>query len=125
MSTRVEKFNKEMKKELGTLFQTHANDWFEGAFITVTEVNSSPDLGYIKVYLSIFQNKKSQHILNLIELYSKQLRKELASKIKNSVRVIPEIQFFEDKSLENAQKFENLFEKIRIERESRENNQNN
>jgi ribosome-binding factor A len=122
MSTRTEKFNKEMQRELGIIFQTRMNDWFEGAMITVTEVSSSPDLGYVKAYLSIFKTKKNgSNVMELVGLYNKHIRKELAGKIKNSVRVIPELNFFEDNSLENAMKFEKLFDQLREERETREN----
>lgn len=120
MSTRTEKFNKEMQRELGSIFQTRMHEWFEGAFITVTEVSSSPDLSYVKVYLSIFNVKNRQAIMDLVNLYNKHIRKELAAKIRNSVRVIPELSFFEDNSLENAMKFDKLFDKLRQERESRE-----
>lgn len=121
MSTRTEKFNKEMQRELGTIFQTRMHDWFEGAFITVTDVNSSPDLGYVKAYLSIYNTKNPAAIMDIINLYNKHIRKELASKIKNSVRVIPELNFFQDDSVENALKFEKLFDNLKKERESREN----
>ncbi len=120
MSTRTEKFNREMQRELGIIFQSRTNDWFEGAFITVTEVAASPDLGYIKVYLSLYNTKNREETLQNIELHNKFIRKELASKIKNSVRIIPELSFFEDKSLDNVNKFEKIFDKIREERESRE-----
>lgn len=121
MSTRTEKFNKEMQRELGTIFQTRMHDWFEGAFITVTDVKSSPDLGYVKAYLSIFNTKNTSAIMDVINLYNKHIRKELASKIKHSVRVIPELNFFLDDSAENALKFEKLFDNLKKERESREN----
>ncbi len=122
MSTRTEKFNKEMQRELGVIFQSKMKDWFQGAFITVTEVSSSPDLGYVKACLSIFNVKNTDEVMANIDLYNKHIRKELASKIKHSVRVIPELSFFEDKSLENVNKFEKLFDTIRKEREERENN---
>lgn len=122
MSTRTEKFNKEMQRELGVIFQSKMKDWFQGAFITVTEVSSSPDLGYVKAYLSIFNVKNTDEVMANIDLYNKHIRKELATKIKHSVRVIPELTFFEDKSLENVNKFEKLFDSIRKEREERENN---
>lgn len=120
MSTRTEKFNKEMQRELGVIFQSKMHDWFEGAFITVTEVSSSPDLGYVKAYLSIYNVKNRQATMDLISLFNKHIRKELASKIKHSVRIIPELHFFEDNSLENALKFDKLFDKLREEREERE-----
>lgn len=120
MSTRTEKFNREMQRELGAIFQTRMHDWFEGAFITVTDVSSSPDLGYLKVYLSIYNVQSKAATMDLVNLYNKHIRKELAGKIKNSVRIIPELSFYEDKSLENVVKFEKLFDQLREERESRE-----
>lgn len=121
MSTRTEKFNREMQRELGTIFQTKTNDWFGGALVTVTEVSSSPDLSYIKAYLSILGAKNHAFIMNIVETNNKLIRKELANKIKNAVRIIPEIQFFEDNSLEKVEKFEKIFDDLRKERESREN----
>ena len=120
MSTRTEKFNKEMQRELGTIFQTRMHDWFEGAFITVTDVSSSPDLGYVKAYLSIYNTKNNAAIMDLVNLYNKHIRKDLAAKIHKTVRVIPELSFFEDDSLVNALKFEKIFDQLKEERESRE-----
>ncbi len=122
MSTRTEKFNKEMQRELGVIFQSKTHDWFEGAFITVTEVSASPDLSYVKAYLSIFNVKNKQNAMELVNLYNKQIRKILAGKIKNSVRIIPELHFLEDNSLENALKFDKLFDQLREERSTREEN---
>ena len=122
MSTRTEKFNREMQREVGVIFQSKMHDWFEGAFITVTEVSSSPDLGYVKAYLSIYNVKDKAATMELIQLMNKQIRKTLANKIKHSVRVIPELQFFEDNSLENALKFEKLFDHLREERQHRDPN---
>ena len=124
MSTRTEKFNKEMQRELGVIFQSKMHDWFEGAFITVTEVSSSPDLGYVKVYLSIYNVKNKAATMELVNLFNKHIRKELAGKIRNSVRIIPELSFFEDNSLEKVVKFEKIFDQLREERESREKKDN-
>jgi ribosome-binding factor A len=119
MSTRIEKFNREIQRELGVIFQTKTNDLFGGAFVTVTEVSSSPDLSYVKAYLSILNAPSNQVILAIIQDNNKLIRKELANKIKNAVRIIPELQFFEDESLEKVAKFEKIFENLRKERESR------
>ena len=120
MSTRTEKFNKEMQRELGVIFQARSHDWFEGAFITVTDVSASPDLSYVKVYLSIYNTKNNAAIMELVNLYNKHIRKDLAAKIRKSVRVIPELSFFEDDSIVNALKFEKLFDQLKEERDSRE-----
>ena len=120
MSTRTEKFNKEMQRELGVIFQARSHEWFEGAFITVTDVSASPDLSYVKVFLSIYNTKSNAAIMELVNLYNKHIRKDLAAKIRKSVRVIPELSFFEDDSIVNALKFEKLFDQLKEERDSRE-----
>jgi ribosome-binding factor A len=120
MSTRTEKFNKEMQRELGVIFQARSHEWFEGAFITVTDVSASPDLSYVKAYLSIYNTKSNAAIMELVNLYNKHIRKDLAAKIRKSVRVIPELSFFEDDSIVNALKFEKLFDQLKEERDSRE-----
>ncbi len=119
MSTRTEKFNREMQRELGAIFQSKTYDWFNGALITVTEVSSSPDLSYVKAYLSILNTNDKPKLLELINSFNKIIRKELANKIKNSVRIIPEITFFEDVSVEKALKFEKIFDTLKQERENR------
>lgn len=114
-----------MQRELGVIFQSRTHDWFEGAFITVTEVAASPDLGYLKVYLSLYNTKNREATMQVVNLYNKHIRKELAGKIKNSVRVIPELAFFEDNSLDNVNKFEKIFDQLKKEREDRESKDNN
>ena len=72
--------------------------------------------------MSIYNVKDKSATLELIQLMNKQIRKTLANKIKHSVRVIPELQFFEDNSLENALKFEKIFDNLRQERQERDPN---
>jgi len=119
MSTRTEKFNREMQRELGIIFQSKTYDWFQGALVSVSEVVSSPDLSYVKAYLSVLNSKNKVDLLQLINDNNKLIRRELAIKIKNSVRIIPELSFFEDTSLEKVEKFESIFEKLKNERINR------
>lgn len=111
-SSRVEKFERQMQRDLGEILRMRQTEWFMGAMVTVSVVNSSPDLGYIKCYVSIFPNPKSglknPDILDIIHNKSKEIRMELA-KLNRHLRKIPEIQFFEDKSLEYVTKMEQIF----------------
>ena len=77
MSIRQEKFASLLQQELATLFLQHRSDMFNGAFITITSVNVSPDLGHAKVYLSFLQTADKQELLNIINLQTKDIRKEL------------------------------------------------
>lgn len=121
MGLRQDKFERLMQKDLGEIFQRKSSDWFGGAFITVSETTVTPDLLYVKVYLSLFNVKDKDLLMEEIELRSKEIRKILASKIRNSVRKIPELQYFEDNSLEEMNKMDALFDQIKKERTDKEN----
>lgn len=113
MSIRQEKFGKMIQKELAEIFMQNRSAMFNNAFITVSGVNVSPDLGYAKVYLSFFNEKNKEELLRIIELQNVQIRRELASRIRKQVRVIPELQFFIDDSLDYVFKMEKLFDEIK------------
>lgn len=91
-----------------------------GAFITVTQVRVTADLSIAKVYLSVFtQDRDPKTIYQYIDDNQDKIRYELASKIKNQVRRIPELLFFEDDTAEYVNKMEQLFSKVREQREDR------
>lgn len=112
-SKRQEKFARLLQRDLGEIFQLKGRDLFGGAFITVSGVKVSPDLGYCRVYVSFFNEKDKHHLLELVRFHTKELRKILASRIKNQVRKIPELEFFVDESLDYVQHMEEVFKKIK------------
>ena len=87
---------------------------FGGTFITVSGVNVSPDFSIATVYLSLTLSKKPQVILEDIREKGKQIRQQLATRIKNQVRIIPELRFFLDESLLEAERMEKLFASLNI-----------
>lgn len=113
MSIRQEKFSSLLQQELANLFLLHRSDMFNGAFITVTSVSVSPDLGHAKIYLSFLQANDKQELLNVINLQNKEIRKALAQKIRKQVRIIPELHFYIDDSLDYVFKMEKLFEELK------------
>jgi ribosome-binding factor A len=113
MSIRQEKFGKVMQKELADIFQQNRSSMFQNAFITVSGVSVSPDLGHAKVYLSFLQVKNKEELLNIIQFHNKEIRHELAVKIRKQVRVIPELQFFIDDSLDYVFHMEKVFDEIK------------
>lgn len=115
MSIRTERLSSVIKKDLGQLLQRNYQP--TGTFITVTQVRMTDDLSIAKVYLSVFSpNKDVQEVYKYIDDHQDQIRYELASKIKNQVRRIPELLFYEDDTAEYVNKIENLFEKVRKQR---------
>ena len=113
-SKRQQKFARLIQKDLGDIFQRDARSQFEGAFITVTDVKVSPDLGIARVYLSFMLVKDKQATLEAIRDKTKYLRQLLANRIRHQVRVIPELHFFLDDSADYAAKMDALFSNIVI-----------
>ncbi|MCY7352885.1 MAG: 30S ribosome-binding factor RbfA [Cytophagaceae bacterium] len=108
-SKRQQKFARQIQKDLGEIFQRDARSHFEGAFITVTDVKVTPDMGIARVYLSFLLVKDREGTLELIRGKTKTVRQILANRIRHQVRVIPELQFFLDDTAEYAAKMDALF----------------
>jgi ribosome-binding factor A len=107
-STRQKKVSRLLQKELGSIFQRMTNE-LGGKMITVTTVRISPDLSVAKVYLSIFPKKDEEDkTLKQIKNMTPQIRNELGKKVRNQLRIIPELNFFEDDSLDYIENIENL-----------------
>ncbi len=115
MSTqRQQKFARLIQKELGDIFQHDVKSMFGGTFITVSGVKVSPDFSIASVYLSLTLSKKPQVVLEEIKEKSKQIRQQLASKIKNQVRIVPDLRFFMDETLQEAEKMDKLLASLNI-----------
>ncbi|MGE0569079.1 MAG: 30S ribosome-binding factor RbfA [Bacteroidia bacterium] len=110
-SVRQQKVNKLIQKELAEIFRNESRSLFGGAFISVTVVRVSPDLGIAKVYVSIMAAKDRDAIFNLIKDQTSIIRKKLGNIIGKQIRVIPELHFYLDDSLDYAMKIEELLKK--------------
>ena len=110
-SVRQQKVNKLLAKELAEIFRGESRSMFSGAFITVTGVRISPDLSSAKVYLSIMGNKDRKVIFKSIEEQNHVIRRKLGGIIGNQLRIVPELLFFLDDSLDYAMRIEELLKK--------------
>jgi ribosome-binding factor A len=79
-----------------------------GVLITVTNARISPDLSISHVNLSIFPGEKSKEVLKQIDLDNKSIRFDLAKRIRNQMRIIPELHFHIDDSLDYLENIDNL-----------------
>ena len=106
--TRLTKIGRQIQKDLGEIFQRQSQSIFQGRMITVTAVRVSPDLGLAKVYVSIFPTDGRDDILTLIKQHTKTIRHELAQRVRNQMRIVPELAFFIDDSLDYIENIERL-----------------
>ncbi len=121
MSVRQEKFAGLIQEHLADIFMRH-KEYVSGVFVTISRVQVSPDLGYAKIYLSLFKAPDKNLLLETLKLHAREIRKQLASKIKNQVRVIPELEFFVDDSLDYVFHMEEVFKEINKQDEQRNQN---
>ena len=101
-SKRQQKFSRVLQKELAEVFQRDVSHILKGAYISITLVRVSPDLGVAKIYLSLLLAQNPQEVIQEIRVNTKAIRHALAQRIKNQVRVIPELIFYLDDSAEYA-----------------------
>lgn len=113
MGLRQEKFGRQMQRDLGEILLAHKNDWLDGCFVTLSQVKVSPDLGHIKAYISLFNPSDKDKVMELLTLYAKEIRMELAKRIKNEIKKVPEIAFYEDDTLDYVNKMDQIFQNLK------------
>ena len=107
-NTRLNRLERLLQKDLGSIFMVEAKGLFNGALITVTKVRITRDLSIARVYLSIFGTDNKEGLVAEVRLHSKMIRTALAQKIKNQVRKIPELEFYHDDSLDYIENIDKL-----------------
>ena len=101
---------KAIQKELGDIFLLFAKS-HQGTLISVSEVRISPDLSIAHVYISIFPDGKAKEILKAVEDNAKTIRFELGNRVRHQLRIIPELNFHHDKTLDYLENIDNLLKK--------------
>lgn len=120
--TRQNKVARLLQKELGDIFQKEAMNMFRGALISVTVVRVAPDLSFAKIYVSIFApSKDEQQLFETIQDKSKTIRQMLAQKVGKQLRIIPELAFHIDDSIEYQANIERLLHSTNTEEKNKEN----
>jgi ribosome-binding factor A len=109
-STRQQKVSKLLQRDLGEIFQREGNNLAKGALITVTKVHITPDLSVAKVYLSLFATENKEGLLEVIQSHTRDIRYKLGQRIGRQVRVVPELQFYLDDSLDYIENIERLLD---------------
>ena len=121
MSIRTERVAKLLQREVADILSNEFADQLQ-PMVTVTGTRVTKDLSIGYVYVSVFGSTSAQRqdTFRRVEELAPQVRSSLASRIRHQLRSVPELRFFLDESLEQAQHMESLFERIRAEREHRE-----
>lgn len=96
-----------IQKELSELFLLETKK-MQGVLISVTNVRVSPDLSVAHAYLSIFPSDKGEELVKNINENVKSVRYDLGKRLRNQLRVIPELTFHVDDSLDYVENIDRL-----------------
>ena len=110
-STRQQKIARLLQRDIAEIVQEEMADATRGALVTNTMVRVSPDLAYAKIYVSVFPFERSNAILEAINEQSWLIRKMLGARIRNQLKVVPELEWFIDDSLEYIENIDSLLKK--------------
>jgi len=119
-SKRQKQVAKQVMEELSDIFQREGYNIIDGGMVSISKVAMTPDLLEARVYLSLFQIKDPANLLHQIKEKGWEFRKALGVRLKNQLRRVPELHFFNDDTLDYVFKMEDLFKKINEERAQRE-----
>jgi ribosome-binding factor A len=101
MARRIERVSSLMRHEISELLQREVKDPRLSKFVAVTEVSTSGDLRYAKVFVSCMgSEEEKQEMLSGLEAASNFLRNQLSKRLR--LRRIPELSFHWDDSIERG-----------------------
>ena len=109
-TTRQNKISRLIQKELSEIFLLQTKS-MNGVLVSVSAVRISPDMSIARVYLSVFPSERSQEIVKNINYNMKSIRYELGTRVRHQLRIIPELKFFVDDSLDYAERIDELLKK--------------
>ncbi len=108
--TRQNRISRLLQKELSLIFQSQTR-MMHGVMVSVTRVKISPDLSICTAYLSVFPSEKGEEIISAVNKNQATIRYDLGQKIRNQLRIIPELRFFIDDSLDYIDRIDELLKK--------------
>lgn len=111
-SKRQQKFAGVIQADLAAIFQREGMNYLPNTLVTITRVRVTPDLAIARVFLSFFNSPNPQQALQNIKHHANEIRYKLGARIKDQVRIIPQLEFFVDDTGDYVERMDRLFEKI-------------
>lgn len=105
-TTRQNKIARLLQKELSDIFLLQTKS-MPGVLISVS-LCVQPDLSVARAYLSILPSEKAEEIIKNVNDNMKSIRYELGTRVRHQLRIIPELKFFVDDSLDYLEKIDEL-----------------
>ena len=113
-SKRQQKYAKLILQEMANIFMKEGKQIFGDAFITISDVKMTPDLGIAKIYLSLQFVTNRDEVIEAVNTQQSFFRGLLGNSIKKVARTIPELRFYEDTTLDEASKIDDILNGLNI-----------
>jgi len=107
-STRQQKISRLIQKEIGLILQQEFQSICSGALVTVTKATITSDLSVARIHLSLFATKDKAALLENIRKHTREIRHHLGQRVHNQLRIIPDLQFLLDDSLDYIDNIDQL-----------------
>ena len=102
-----------LEKELNEIFQRLGLNMMHGGMVSISHVRITPDLYEARVYLSFFKVTDPNLSLKSIQDRAWEIKKELTARVRHQLRIMPQLHFFIDDTLDYVDKMESLFKEIK------------
>ncbi|MCF0177780.1 MAG: 30S ribosome-binding factor RbfA [Bacteroidales bacterium] len=110
-STRQLKVASQLKRDMAEIIRAKGMALFNGALVTVCGVKVSPDLSLAKIYISVFPSDKRTGVMQILEQMKSSLRGDLGRMVAKQLRIVPELAFYVDDSLDYIEHIDELLKK--------------
>lgn len=110
---RIGRINEEIQRELSALIRTLKDPRVQDAMISITSVDTTGDLRYAKVFISVLEKERARDVLKGLKSAGGYLRREIGARLQ--LRYTPELQFEEDDSIERGTKMFALLSSLEAE----------
>ena len=110
-STRQQKVARQIQRDLAEIIRARGMAAYDGAMLTVSGVKITPDLALAKVYVSIFPSSKATDVMEQLGEETSRLRGELGRRVSKQLRIVPELVFYLDDSLDYVEHIDELLKK--------------
>ena len=107
-TTRKQKVARQIQNDLAEIIRLRGMAAYDGAMLTVSGVKITPDLALAKVYVSIFPSAKATDVMEQLQNETSRLRGELGRRVSKQLRIVPELVFYLDDSLDYVEHIDEL-----------------
>jgi ribosome-binding factor A len=112
MTKRQRQVAEMLRRNLSAVLQQEGTYIYGNALVTVTNIVLTPDMLNAKIYLSIYNTENKQAVLLMMREEKNRLQQGLAQRVRNQMRRVPRIAFYEDDTMDEMYRINDLFKKL-------------